>query len=284
MISSYALASLLLPKDGSYPIQSRALNIAEQAAHFVLQNMVDEATYELHRTWRDGDKGPRGQADDYAFFIRGLLDLYEASGKEYYLLQAIRLQETQDRLFWDEKNGGYFTSVEDEYILIRQKDNQDGAEPSAVSITISNLSRLSHFDSSHAELYLNRITETSALLSSMLEQTPRAVAASLAALLCHQAGHRQFIVLGSPSSPAVQGYINIIRGETFIPNGVLIRIDPDALPTGLAARNEVIKDIVDYVERQRAAGKPIEENVRLCEGFTCQLPVKTLEQVRKLVL
>jgi hypothetical protein len=68
-------------------------------------------------------------------FPSGLLDLYEASGKEYYLLQAIRLQETQDRLFWDEKNGGYFTSVEDEYILIRQKDNQVcRAQPLAVLV------------------------------------------------------------------------------------------------------------------------------------------------------
>jgi uncharacterized protein YyaL (SSP411 family) len=110
------------------------------------------------------------------------------------------------------------------------------------------------------------------------------LATSLSSLIRHQAGYRQFIVLGSPSSPIVQQYISVIRGETLIPNGLMIRIDPDALPTALAERNEVIKDLVHQVERRRVEGKPIEENVRLCEGFKCQLPVKTLEDVRKLVL
>lgn len=56
----------------------------------------------------------------------GLLDLYEASGKERYLMLAIKLQGWQDRLFWDENNGGYFTSVADEHILLRSKDAQVG--------------------------------------------------------------------------------------------------------------------------------------------------------------
>lgn len=54
----------------------------------------------------------------------GLLDLYEASGKDKYLMLAIALQERQDGLFWDDDNGGYFTSVKDEHILLRSKDAQ----------------------------------------------------------------------------------------------------------------------------------------------------------------
>ena len=54
----------------------------------------------------------------------GLLDLYEASGKDKYLMLAIALQERQDSLFWDDDDGGYFTSVKDEHILLRSKDAQ----------------------------------------------------------------------------------------------------------------------------------------------------------------
>ena len=54
----------------------------------------------------------------------GLLDLYEASTKEEYLLLAIRLQQTQDKLFHDHVNGGYFASAPDEHILVRMKDAQ----------------------------------------------------------------------------------------------------------------------------------------------------------------
>jgi uncharacterized protein YyaL (SSP411 family) len=85
--------------------------------------MWDASTRTLYRSWREG-KGPIGQTDDYAFLIRGLLDLYQASGKEEYALFAIDLQKRQDELFWDEEGGGYFASAPDEHVLIRMKDAQ----------------------------------------------------------------------------------------------------------------------------------------------------------------
>ena len=83
-------------------------------------------------------------ADDYAFVIQGLLDLYEASFDVEWLKFARQLQETQDRLFFDEKNGGYFsTSGKDESVFLRMKDDNDGAEPAASSVAALNLLRLS---------------------------------------------------------------------------------------------------------------------------------------------
>ena len=53
------------------------------------------------------------------------------------------MQATQDRLFWDEKNGGYFTSTgDDPSILLRMKEDNDNAEPSPSSIAALNLLRL----------------------------------------------------------------------------------------------------------------------------------------------
>ena len=70
-----------------------------------------------------------GFADDYAFLIRGLVDLYEASHDPHWLKWALELQEQQDRLFLDikggdgEEKGGYFsTSGMDTSILLRMKD------------------------------------------------------------------------------------------------------------------------------------------------------------------
>ena len=92
-----------------------------------------------------------------------MLDLYEASAKEEYLLLALRLQKRQDGIFWDEEGGGYFTSVKDEHVLLRSKDAQDGAEPSAQSITLSNLARLSHYDTSPSASYTSKIERIAAL-------------------------------------------------------------------------------------------------------------------------
>lgn len=56
--------------------------------------------------------------------MAGLLDLYEASGKEAYALWAVRLQDKLDELFYDRERGGYFASAPDPHILVRMKDAQ----------------------------------------------------------------------------------------------------------------------------------------------------------------
>lgn len=283
MISAYAKAHVMLPS--SYQIHSRALPIVENAAKFIMRELTDIQTMELSRTWRDGARGSKGQADDYAFFIQALLDLYEASSKELYALKAIQLQEKQDELFWDKANGGWFNSRADEHILIRQKDPQDGAEPSAVSVTLSNLIRLSHIDTCRYEHYNKRIDRTIASIAPLLERTPRAVANSLLALIQREAGYRQFIVSGSRRSETVKTYIELIhktrslRGMDII----LIHLDPDNLPKGLSERNEALKGLVEDIEKRKLEGKDVPEDVRLCTGFTCQLPVSSVKDVEKLV-
>ena len=68
-ISAYAKAHVMLPS--SYQVHLRALSIAENAAEFIMRELTDIETMELSRTWRDGERGSKGQADDYAFFIQG---------------------------------------------------------------------------------------------------------------------------------------------------------------------------------------------------------------------
>jgi uncharacterized protein YyaL (SSP411 family) len=120
-VSALAKAAQVLPDN--YPSASKSLAAAEGVISFIKSNMWDTNTKTLYRSWREG-KGPIGQTDDYAFLIRGLLDLYEASGKEEYALFAIELQKRQDELFWDKEGGGYFASAPDEHVLIRMKDAQ----------------------------------------------------------------------------------------------------------------------------------------------------------------
>ena len=99
-------------------INERALRMAEDAVRFLKQNLWDKEQKILHRSYREG-KGPHAQADDYAFLIEGLLDLFETTGNEEYLVYAAELQERQDALFYDEEEGGYFASpVGDPYVLV----------------------------------------------------------------------------------------------------------------------------------------------------------------------
>lgn len=63
--------------------------------------------------------------------VRGLLDLYEASQESSWLEWALRLQDTQDRLFWDSRGGGYFCSEAEPGVdlPLRLKDGQCGCGP-----------------------------------------------------------------------------------------------------------------------------------------------------------
>lgn len=64
-----------------------------------------------------------GFLDDYSFLIKGLLDYYKASLDLSALNWAKELQETQDKLFWDERNGAYFFSQRDSpNVIVRLKD------------------------------------------------------------------------------------------------------------------------------------------------------------------
>ena len=66
-----------------------------------------------------------GFCDDYAFLIRGLLDLYEASLSPRWLEWAAQLQTTQLQLFWDQKDAGFYQdSGKDESIVLRMKEGR----------------------------------------------------------------------------------------------------------------------------------------------------------------
>src|SRR5436309_9469815 len=103
MISAYARAAQVLD-------DPRYLEIATRAANFLRTNLYDSTRKILYRNYRGSRSDIEGFADDYAFVIQGLLDLYEASFNVEWLKFAMELQQTQDRLFSDEKNGGYFST------------------------------------------------------------------------------------------------------------------------------------------------------------------------------
>src|SRR6184192_2976471 len=128
MIFAYARAAQVLD-DPHY------LEIAMRAARFLRTNLYDEKSKLLYRNYRGSRSGVEGFADDYAFVVQGLLDLYEASFNVEWLKFATELQAIQDRLLFDDKNGGYFsTSGKDKSVVLRMKDDNDSAEPAASSI------------------------------------------------------------------------------------------------------------------------------------------------------
>jgi uncharacterized protein YyaL (SSP411 family) len=78
---------------GFDPMKSQEfLTSALNAATFIRDKLYDEETKTLYRIWREGRGDTQGFADDYAFLIEGLIDLYEATFDEKWLHWADDLQ------------------------------------------------------------------------------------------------------------------------------------------------------------------------------------------------
>jgi len=148
MISGFAKAGMAL-RNPDY------ISRAAQAMDFLVKYVFvpdGKGNFDLKRTCYRDEKGEDvvnlqipilGCVDDFANLVAASLELFHATSDVKYLKQAVQFQEKQDELFWDNENGGYFTSRGgDSSVLVRMKDDDDGAEPSSNSTSAINLIRL----------------------------------------------------------------------------------------------------------------------------------------------
>jgi uncharacterized protein YyaL (SSP411 family) len=129
--------------DGWGDHSNALLAAAVRAAEFLQRELFDGNSGMVFRTWRGGRGATEGFAEDYAFLVQGLLDLYEASFEIRWLQWAEQLQEKMDELFFDTARGGYFNSrADDASLVLRLREDYDGAEPAPSSVAALNLLRL----------------------------------------------------------------------------------------------------------------------------------------------
>ena len=121
------------------------LSAAEIACAFIDQFLSDSDT--LYASFRQGKKGSKGFLDDYAFYIFGLILLYEASFKPEYLHRASTLCKKAVQDFYDRENGGFYLyGKENEQLILKPKETYDGAMPSGNAVMTYNLVLLSQLE------------------------------------------------------------------------------------------------------------------------------------------
>lgn len=132
---------------------SQYVSQAQKAARFILDNMTDEQG-SLYCRYREGHVANKGFLEDHAFFIWGLIELYETTCNNEYLEQAVKLNQHVIRNFWDNEKGGFYMYGEDaEQLLLRPKETYDGAMPSGNSIAVFNILRLAELTSDRELLH-----------------------------------------------------------------------------------------------------------------------------------
>jgi uncharacterized protein YyaL (SSP411 family) len=264
MISAFARAAQIFD-DADY------LEAGTRAATFAREHLYDQSRKVLARSYREG-RGVEGFADDYAFLIQGLLDLYEASFAVSWLKFAIELQETQDRLFLDEERGGYFGSAgQDSSILLRMKEDNDSAEPAASSVAALNLLRLAEIRSE--ETWRERAEKTIAAFTPQISHFPSAMPQMLVALDRALDKPRQIIIAGKPNARDTRTLLAEVRRH-FLPNTTVLLADGGKGQKYLAEKLKALTDMSPLKGKATAY---------VCENFACQAPVTTADALRELL-
>ncbi|MDD5730759.1 MAG: thioredoxin domain-containing protein [Candidatus Omnitrophica bacterium] len=211
MISSLAFSFRVLK-------EPRYLIAAKRAADFIIQKMIT-AEGELFHRYRDNEAAIPGMIEDYAFFIQGLLDLYEATFELPYLRLAKTLAEKFLLDFWDNSNSGFFfTADKSPGILARRKDIYDGAIPSGNSIAALDLLRLAGL---LGERNFERKAEAAlAAFSSKIWETPSAYAQALIALDFVLGPHEEIVIAADKTADAEEMLLEIHK--RFLPNKVVM--------------------------------------------------------------
>jgi uncharacterized protein YyaL (SSP411 family) len=265
MISAFARGAQVLG-DPAY------LEAATRAATFLREQLYDSSRKILRRSYREGAGQVEGFADDYAFLIQGLLDLYEASFDVSWLRFAIELQETLDRLFFDEERGGYFSGTgKDASILLRMKEDNDSAEPAASSVAALNLLRLAQMRDEKS--WRERAEKTIRAFSPQLDHFPSAMPQLLVALDFSLSKPRQIVVAGERDRAETRALLSEVHRH-FLPNKILL----------LADGGEGLRYLEEKLEALRGM-KPMEGKAAayVCENFTCKAPVTDPEALGELL-
>ncbi len=258
MISAFARAGAALD-------EPRYTAAARDAAAFIRSAMMPD--HDLLRRFRDGSAGIPAFLDDYASFIRGLLDLFETSFDPADLTLAIQLTERQLQLFEDPSAGAFFGSRASESdVVLRLKEDYDGAEPSANSIAALNLLRLARI-TGRAD-FQGAADRTLRAFASRINEAPFAVPQMLVAFAYSLTPPRQVVVAGDPADEATQAMLRAFHSR-FLPDHLLLLATP-----GVAELAESVRPLTAI------EGKP---TAYVCEYFTCQLPTTSAARLSELL-
>jgi uncharacterized protein len=244
------------------------LAAAQRASDF-LQNKLYKSR--LLRSYRGTAGTTNGFAEDYAFLIQGLLDLYESDFDVRWLQWAGELQVQMNALFADPK-GGYFSTEEGASdILFRMKEDHDGAEPSANSVAAMNLTRLAWiFEQKEFRDAATRVLGT---FHTALERAPAALPQMLCALDSTMTEPIQIVLAGARNEPATGELLRVIR-KRYLPNKVVLLADGGEGQNWLAKHIEELRLMVPVQGRTAAY---------VCQNFRCELPTTEPEELARAV-
>jgi len=257
MLGSLARASAVLGDDAY-----RAA--AEKNLAFLRGKLWDARTKTLYHRWRDGERDTAQLQEAYAFLLAGVLDLYQVTLDAAHLQFAIELAESMLAKFYDKEEGGFWQSAAGASdLILRIKEDYDGAEPSGNSVAILALLKLAAI--TERKDFRETAEKSLRLFSDRLRQMPQAVANLLLALDFSLEEPRRVVLAGEANSAEGRALLRAAQ-LVYQPNKVVLSMTGPVEPF---AKTLAPKD-----------GRP---TVFLCTGTACQPPTHDAEKVKQLL-
>ncbi len=256
MISSLAFASRVLN-------EKKYLKAAINSANFIIKNMLKKDFKLLHSS-----TGKDGKIDDYAFFILGLLNLYEATFNFDYFILAKKLQDEMIKNFWDEKDGGFFFSSNYEKNLPSNfKEIYDGSIPSGNSVSALNLIKIGKLTMN--DFYIEKALKIFDNFSKEILNYPSQYTKILCAIDFILGPSYEIIISGKAEEEKAKEMIKEIS-SVFLPNKII------ALNPFENEENEIFKEIPILKDKKKIKG---ETTIYVCKNFTCKLPTTDIKEM-----
>ncbi|HEX4342469.1 MAG TPA: thioredoxin domain-containing protein [Verrucomicrobiae bacterium] len=237
---------------------------AEKNLRFIQEKLWDDKSKTLYHRWRDGERDNVQLLEGYAFLLDGVIHLYEATLEPTHLDFAITLAGAMIEKFYDTENGGFWQSAPGSTdLILRVKDDYDGAEPSGNSVATLALLKLAAITDCAG---LKKPAEaTLHLFAERLQKMPHAVPFMLAALDFSLEEPRRVVVAGEMKSANFAILVHAAH-SVYQPNKIVLgnagAVEPFART--LPAKSGAL--------------------VYVCTGTECQQPTDDADKIKAALL
>jgi uncharacterized protein YyaL (SSP411 family) len=249
--------------------EPRYLEAARRCGKFIEKKLISKGG--LMRTYRRGQVRLHGFLTDYAFVANAFVDLYESDFDVHWLRLAEKLTDEMIAKFADDERGGFFMTLANQNdLLVRQKDNLDGAIPAGNSVAAMLLCRLSHLLGKPE--YRDRAEKVFTSVADQINRAPRGYLYLLNSLDLFRQGPREIALVGGKEGEGIASFLSEIAGE-FLPNRTLALLDPED-----PERPALEEYIPLLASRAMVEGHP---TAYVCRQFACKLPVTAADALRE---
>jgi uncharacterized protein len=235
---------------------------AEKNLAFLQNKLWDAKSKTLYHRWRDGERDSVQLHETYAFLLNGVIDLYEATLDPKHLEFAVALADAMIAKFNDPQEGGFWQSGGSTDLILRIKEDYDGAEPSGNSVATLALLKLAAI-TDRAD-YRKAAEGTLRLFAERLQRFPQAVPYMLLALDFSLEEPRRVVIAGDAAKPEARKLLHAAH-SVFQPAKVVLG---NAGPIEEFAKTLPVRDGA---------------TVYICTGKACQPPTSDVAKVKQLL-